>query len=100
MYRRVWLCVTQLPPTLFPSIHTLLLLGAPTSSPCPGCTPPVHPLIPPVLSAPSTRRTDIIPVALLGDYQKLLSSAPTRRLNPSKVRTPQRCGWSLQCVNP
>lgn len=31
------------------------------------------------------RRTDVIPPALLGDYQKLLSSAPARRLNPSKV---------------
>jgi hypothetical protein len=27
----------------------------------------------------------VIPPALLQDYQKLLSSAPTRRLNPSKV---------------
>lgn len=27
----------------------------------------------------------MIPPALLQDYQKLLSSAPTRRLNPSKV---------------
>ena len=35
----------------------------------------------------SSRRTDVIPAALLGDYQKLLSSAPTRRLNPSKVWT-------------
>ena len=31
------------------------------------------------------RRTDCIPPALLQDYQKLLGSAPTRRLNPSKV---------------
>ncbi len=34
---------------------------------------------------PPPRRTDVIPQALLGDYQKLLGSAPTRRLNPSKV---------------
>ena len=31
------------------------------------------------------RRTDVIPPALLGDYQKLLSSVPSRRLNPAKV---------------
>ena len=46
----------------------------------------------PVAPLPASRRTDVIPAALLGDYQKLLSSAPTRRLNPSKV-------WTLQCVN-
>ena len=40
----------------------------------------------------STRRTDVIPAALLGDYQKLLSSAPSRRLNPSKV-------WTTRCVS-
>lgn len=31
------------------------------------------------------RRTDYIPQALLQDYQKLLSSNPSRRLNPAKV---------------
>ncbi|KXZ49263.1 hypothetical protein GPECTOR_22g856 [Gonium pectorale] len=31
------------------------------------------------------RRTDVMPPALLADYQKLLSSAPARRLNPAKV---------------
>ncbi|GIL75242.1 hypothetical protein Vretifemale_5022, partial [Volvox reticuliferus] len=31
------------------------------------------------------RHTDVIPAALLQDYQKLLSSAPARRLNPAKV---------------
>lgn len=31
------------------------------------------------------RRTDVIPPALLQDYQKLLSSTPARRLNPMKV---------------
>ncbi|KAL6763611.1 armadillo-type protein [Haematococcus lacustris] len=36
-------------------------------------------------SLDNLRRTDSIPPALLGDYQKLLSSAPTRRLNPAKV---------------
>ncbi len=30
-------------------------------------------------------RTDVIPPALLQDYQRLLGSAPSRRLNPSKV---------------
>lgn len=55
------------------------------------------------------RRTDVIPAALMGDYQKLLSSAPSRRLNPAKVRRadPGMCvahavwgcgdGW-LKCV--
>jgi SCY1-like protein 1 len=36
-------------------------------------------------SVEDLRRTDVIPAALLGDYQKLLSSSPPRRLNPSKV---------------
>lgn len=36
-------------------------------------------------AVPLLRRTDVIPAALLGDYQKLLSSNPPRRLNPSKV---------------
>ena len=31
------------------------------------------------------RRTELMPQALLQDYQKLLSSAPVRRLNPAKV---------------
>ncbi|GLC35616.1 hypothetical protein PLESTM_000343500 [Pleodorina starrii] len=36
-------------------------------------------------SVENLRHTDLIPPALLQDYQKLLSSAPARRLNPSKV---------------
>ncbi|MEW5318095.1 MAG: hypothetical protein WDW38_009346 [Sanguina aurantia] len=36
-------------------------------------------------SVEDLRRTDVIPPALLSDYQKLLNSAPSRRLNPSKV---------------
>ncbi|GFR47514.1 hypothetical protein Agub_g9146 [Astrephomene gubernaculifera] len=36
-------------------------------------------------SVEDLRRTDVIPPALLQDYQRLLSSAPARRLNPSKV---------------
>ena len=48
---------------------------SPSASPCP----------PLPLSLLTPRRTDVIPQALLGDYQKLLSSAPSRRLNPSKV---------------
>lgn len=36
-------------------------------------------------SVENLRRTDVIPPALLQDYQKLLSSAPARRLNPAKV---------------
>jgi hypothetical protein len=32
------------------------------------------------------RRTSCIPEALLADYQKLLSSNPSRRLNPAKER--------------
>jgi hypothetical protein len=42
-------------------------------------------LCPPPLPPSCPRRTDLIPPALLQDYQKLLSSAPARRLNPSKV---------------
>ncbi|EFJ49788.1 hypothetical protein VOLCADRAFT_80567 [Volvox carteri f. nagariensis] len=36
-------------------------------------------------SVENLRHTDLIPPALLQDYQKLLSSAPARRLNPAKV---------------
>lgn len=36
-------------------------------------------------SVEALRNTEVIPSALLGDYQKLLSSAPSRRLNPSKL---------------
>ncbi|GIL51106.1 hypothetical protein Vafri_7196 [Volvox africanus] len=36
-------------------------------------------------SVENLRHTDVIPPALLQDYQKLLSSAPARRLNPAKV---------------
>ncbi|KAG2500649.1 hypothetical protein HYH03_001416 [Edaphochlamys debaryana] len=36
-------------------------------------------------SVENLRHTEGIPKALLGDYQKLLSSAPARRLNPAKV---------------
>mmetsp|Transcript_8758 Transcript_8758/g.18684 ORF Transcript_8758/g.18684 Transcript_8758/m.18684 type:complete len:802 (-) Transcript_8758:459-2864(-) len=36
-------------------------------------------------SVENLRRTDLMPQALLADYQKLLSSAPSRRLNPAKV---------------
>mmetsp|Transcript_346 Transcript_346/g.854 ORF Transcript_346/g.854 Transcript_346/m.854 type:complete len:822 (+) Transcript_346:2496-4961(+) len=36
-------------------------------------------------SVENLRQTDCIPQALLGDYQKLLSSTPSRRLNPAKV---------------
>ncbi|GLI62075.1 hypothetical protein VaNZ11_004633 [Volvox africanus] len=36
-------------------------------------------------SVENLRHTEVIPPALLQDYQKLLSSAPARRLNPSKV---------------
>jgi hypothetical protein len=40
----------------------------------------------PLRSVDQLRQTDVIPQALLGDYQKLLSSAPGKRLNPSQVR--------------
>ncbi|KAG2438971.1 hypothetical protein HYH02_010763 [Chlamydomonas schloesseri] len=36
-------------------------------------------------SVEDLRHTDLMPQALLQDYQKLLSSAPARRLNPAKV---------------
>ena len=36
-------------------------------------------------SVEALRNTEVIPPALLGDYQKLLSSAPSRRLNPAKL---------------
>jgi SCY1-like protein 1 len=36
-------------------------------------------------SVEALRNTEVIPPALLGDYQKLLSSVPSRRLNPSKL---------------
>eukprot|EP00198_Chlamydomonas_reinhardtii_P004430 XP_001693766.1 protein kinase [Chlamydomonas reinhardtii] len=36
-------------------------------------------------SVEDLRRTELMPQALLQDYQKLLSSAPVRRLNPAKV---------------
>eukprot|EP00882_Tetradesmus_deserticola_P030191 GHRQ01033880.1.p1 GENE.GHRQ01033880.1~~GHRQ01033880.1.p1 ORF type:complete len:309 (+),score=103.12 GHRQ01033880.1:290-1216(+) len=40
----------------------------------------------PLSAVEQLRRTDVIPPALLADYQKLLSSQTGRRLNPSKVR--------------
>ena len=39
----------------------------------------------PLAAVEQLRQTDVIPPALLSDYQKLLSSQTVRRLNPSKV---------------
>lgn len=39
----------------------------------------------PLRAVEQLRRTDVIPPALLSDYQKLLSSQVGRRLNPAKV---------------
>ncbi|KAF6265414.1 armadillo-type protein [Scenedesmus sp. NREL 46B-D3] len=39
----------------------------------------------PLTAVEQLRRTDVIPPALLADYQKLLSSQTGRRLNPAKV---------------
>jgi SCY1-like protein 1 len=39
----------------------------------------------PLRAVEQLRRTDVIPPALLADYQKLLSSQVGRRLNPAKV---------------
>lgn len=47
----------------------------------------------PLRAVEQLRRTDVIPPALLADYQKLLSSQVGRRLNPAKV-----CGWGLVCA--
>jgi SCY1-like protein 1 len=41
----------------------------------------------PLTAVEQLRRTDVIPPALLADYQKLLSSQTGRRLNPAKVTT-------------
>lgn len=40
----------------------------------------------PLRAVEQLRRTDVIPPALLSDYQKLLGSQVGRRLNPAKVR--------------
>jgi hypothetical protein len=39
----------------------------------------------PLRAVEQLRRTEVIPPALLGDYQKLLNSNPARRLNPSQA---------------
>ena len=39
----------------------------------------------PLTAVEQLRRTDVIPPALLADYQKLLSSQTGKRLNPAKV---------------
>lgn len=39
----------------------------------------------PLRAVEQLRNTEVIPPALLGDYQKLLSSTPARRLNPAQV---------------
>lgn len=39
----------------------------------------------PLRAVEQLRRTDVIPPALLADYQKLLGSQVGRRLNPAKV---------------
>jgi SCY1-like protein 1 len=39
----------------------------------------------PLQAVEQLRRTEVIPPALLSDYQKLLSSQPARRLNSAKV---------------
>lgn len=39
----------------------------------------------PLTAVEQLRRTDVIPPAMLADYQKLLSSNTGRRLNPAKV---------------
>lgn len=45
----------------------------------------------PLTAVEQLRRTDVIPPAILADYQKLLSSQAGRRLNPEKVSSALAC---------
>lgn len=44
----------------------------------------------PLRAVEQLRNTEVIPPALLADYQKLLSSTPARRLNPAQARRRRR----------